>query len=93
MFDDDYGAEMEAIEAERFDADLEQYEMERVGAAIAAARRAGRCTHGSAVGYLAKPVYEEQRGLRKGQVRCFDCKAVFDSDEEWHAAMEEAIYG
>jgi len=74
------------------DADIEQWEMDQVGRAVAAAHRAGRCTHGSAVGYSVKRYYPEQEGLRPGQSRCRSgCKAVFDSDEAWHAAMNEAI--
>jgi len=94
MFDDDYGAEMEAIEAERLDADIEQYEMERRGNAIAAAERAGRCTHGRTVGYRSPPCYPEQEGLQPGQSRCTSgCERVFGSGEEWLAAIDEAVNG
>ncbi len=94
MFEDDYGAEMEAIEAERLDADMEQAEMVRRGNAVAAAERAGRCTHGSTVGYRKPAFYPEQEGLQPGQSRCTSgCKRVFSSAEDWYAAMDEAIYG
>ena len=97
MFDDDFGAEMEAIQAERWDADIEQAQMEAVGNAIAAAERRGICTHGSVTGYKNPPVYPEQVGLKPGQMICTKgtggCKRVFDSDEDWWAAMDEAVSG
>jgi hypothetical protein len=76
------------------DADIEQYEMEQAGRAIHAARKAGRCTHQSVVGYRNPAVYPEQEGLRPGQSKCTDgCGEVFDSDEDWHDAMDAAVYG
>jgi hypothetical protein len=94
VYDDDFGAEMEAIETARMDADLAQAEMERAGNAFHAARKAGRCVHGGAVGYLPDPVYPEQVGLKPGQLRCTDgCGAVFASDEDWLAAIDQAVYG
>jgi hypothetical protein len=95
MFDDDYGAEMEAIEAERLDADIEQAQMTAVGNAIYRAEQRGICTHGSVTGYINPPVYPEQAGLKPGQMICTKgtagCARVFNSDEEWYAAMDEAI--
>lgn len=74
------------------DADFEMREMEEIGDAIAAARKAGRCTHGSAVGYLPVPAYPEQEGLTPGQLRCTQgCGEVFESDQDWYDAMNEAI--
>jgi hypothetical protein len=74
------------------DADIEMFEMEQVGRAIRAARRAGRCTHGYAFGYLPVPIYPQQIGLRPGQLACGDgCGTVFDSDDAWVAAMDAAI--
>ncbi|MEV0236825.1 hypothetical protein [Nonomuraea sp. NPDC050786] len=91
-FEDDYGTDMEAIETLRRDADLEQAAMEREGNRLAALRRRGICTHGSVVGYVGKVIYPEQEGLKPGQSRCTEgtngCKRVFNSDEEWVAAME-----
>lgn len=89
--DYDPWAEQEALENERMEADMEQAEMERFGNAIAAAERAGRCTHGSTVGYREPPVYPEQVGLKPGQSRCNDCKRVFESDDDWMAAINEAV--
>jgi hypothetical protein len=92
-WDVDPWADMEALEQERLDADMLQAEMVRHGNAIARARAAGRCTHGSAVGYRDPPVYPEQEGLRPGQSRCTEqCGRVFASDQEWHEAMEAAVY-
>jgi hypothetical protein len=91
-WDTDPWMEQEALEAERLDADMEMAEMAAVGNAIARARRAGRCAHQSSVGYLPKPVYPEQEGLKPGQSRCTEgCGRVFDSDEDWYAAMDAAI--
>jgi hypothetical protein len=89
----------------RRDVDLEMAAMAAVGDAIAAARNAGRCAHQSAVGYLSPPCYPEQEGLRPGQLRCTDpfpggapegwrgCGAVFDGDDDWDNAMNDAICG
>lgn len=76
------------------DADIEQAEMERAGNAIHAARKAGRCTHQSAVGFSGTVYYPEQEGLKIGQLRCTEgCGTVFDSDEDWDDARDEAVYG
>ena len=89
-WDTDPWMEQEALEDERLWADMEQAEME-------AAERAGRCTHGSAAGYHDPPLYPEQHGLKPGQLACTKhtggCQAVFDSDEDWHAAMHAAVHG
>jgi hypothetical protein len=89
--DEDAWAEDEAAELGRLDADLEMAEMDAAGDAIAAARKTGRCLHMSAQGYLPG----EDRGIRPGQLRCTDggrgCGAVFQGDEDWYAAMDEAV--
>lgn len=101
--DEDPWAEEEATQTARTDADLDMAEMNAAGDALWAARDAGRCVHASAVGYLPKPCYPEQVGLRPGQVACTDgpvkadghrgCGAVFASNDAWYAAMDEAIEG
>jgi hypothetical protein len=73
------------------DADIEMAEMAAIGAAINSAHRRGVCTHGSAVGYHVKLYYPEQHGLRPGQLRCRVCKEIFADDEDWHAAIDEAL--
>ena len=94
MYDTDPGMEAEALEQERFEADLLQASYEREGRAWAAARRAGRCTHGSVTGYHNPPIYPEQEGLQPGQMVCTaGCDSVFNSDEEWHAATQAAVRG
>lgn len=95
-YDEDPWAEEEAAQNVRWDADLEMADMAAAGDAIAAARKAGRCAHQSAVGYAPKGHrhYPEQEGLKRGQVRCTDgCGRVFASDEDWYAAMDEAVAG
>lgn len=98
-FDDDPYADMEAVETLRRDADLEMAEMAAVGNAIWAGRKAGRCMHQSAVGYNRGVFHRpEQEGLKKqGQLACTDhtggCNAVWESDEDWYAAMDDAIQG
>ncbi|MGW4639648.1 hypothetical protein ACWEN6_14025 [Sphaerisporangium sp. NPDC004334] len=87
-YDDDPGADLEAIYDARRDADLEQAEMERAGNLIAALRRKGICTHQSWLEYRRPAIYPEQKDLRPGQVACTDmehCKQVFDSVEDLHA--------
>lgn len=82
----------EAFLDERFEADLLQAELERGGRAMGRARRRGICSHGSVVGYVGTVIYPEQEGLKPGQSRCTaGCGRVFDSDEEWLAAMHEVI--
>jgi hypothetical protein len=95
-YDNDTWADVEAAEDGRRDVDLEMAEMHAAGDALHAARAAGRCVHASAVGYISPPVYPEQRGLHPGQVKADGrrgCGAVFGSDEEWYAAMDDAIEG
>jgi hypothetical protein len=97
-YDGDGGAaDDEALENQRHDADIEQYEMELAGAAIAAAERRGVCTHGSAVGYRGGPRSAQQQGLRPGQLRCTKgtggCSRVFADDDDWFAAMDAAVNG
>lgn len=93
-YDEDPWAEHEAMETARMDADLEMAAMARAGNAVRAARKAGRCAHQGAVGYLKPALYPEQEGLKRGQSRCTDgCGRVFGSDDEWYEAMEEAMHG
>lgn len=95
--DEDPSAELEAAEYERMEtrmaADQELADLEDAGNAVHAARKAGRCPHQGASGYLPG----EDRGLSPGQLRCNDsgrgCGQVWDSDEEWHGAMEQAMWG
>jgi hypothetical protein len=90
--DETTGDYLEAWSEARREADAEQAELEAAGVAIARARARGVCTHGSVVGYRNPPFYPEQEGLQPGQLRCTDgCGAVFDSDEAWSLAMDEAI--
>lgn len=79
-------------EATYQDADVEMAEARAIGRSIERARKSGVCCHLSAVGWLAEPFYPEQVGLEPGQMRCTDgCGTVFLSDEDWFAAMEQAI--
>lgn len=78
------------------DADIEQAQWGEQGRAVDAAQAAGRCCHLSAVGVSASGeiFYPEQEGLVRGQLRCTEgCGATFESDEDWDAAKEEAIWG
>ena len=71
------------------DADIEQWEMEREGNRLAALKRQGICTHGSAVGLGGdgKAHYPEAEGLLPGQVRCTEgCGQVFETREAWDDA-------
>lgn len=92
MYDTDPGMELEAIENERFEADLQQAEWEREGRRLEALRAQGVCTHGSWVGFAINPdtgqvYYPEQEGLVGDQVRCTaGCGQVFASNEEIHEA-------
>jgi hypothetical protein len=82
-FDDDPGAELEAIETERLDADLLMAEMQRSAHAAHLSRQAGRCPHLSWVGYIRSPVYPAQERLRPGQVACTDdCGEIFASEQD-----------
>lgn len=86
-----FGYDPEAIYQ---DADIEQREFEEAGRLIAHARQLGRCTHQSTVGYRERPLFRGQEGLEPGQFRCADgCDRVFNSNDEWADAVEEAIHG
>ena len=62
------------------DADLEMLELEAVGDAIWKAEQAGRCCHTSAKGFRA--------------MTCTSgCGQTWASEDEWLAAMDEAIAG
>lgn len=97
MIYDDIDTDTEAIETLRRDADLEMAQWDAAGRAIDAARKAGRCTHLGTVGYVGKVFYPEQEGLKPGQLACTEhtngCNAVFGSDDEWYAAMDDAVDG
>lgn len=62
------------------DADIEMMELREEGNRIAALERKGICTHQARVGYRPEPIYPEQEGLKYGQERCRDCKAVLEID-------------
>jgi hypothetical protein len=83
----------DALQADReaqWDADLIQAEMEETARRLDAHEKAGFCAHQSAVGCIPEPVYEEQRGLKPGQLRCTaGCTTVFESDEAWEAAASD----
>lgn len=85
---------MQAWHEERMNADAEQAAMERVGDLIWSKRKQGKCMHQSSVAYRSEPYYPEQLGLLPGQSRCTEgCLKVFDCDQDWYDAMDEAIYG
>jgi hypothetical protein len=82
------------------DADLLQADLEAAGRHIARLQAQGICTHGWTVGLPdnGKIIYPEQEGLTGGQRRCMEqhdreggCRQVFDSEEDWHAAMGEVL--
>jgi hypothetical protein len=86
----EYEAEEEELANRRADADAEMASMERAGNAMARAERAGRCSHGSAQGYMPG----NSHGLKRGQLKCTNgCGAVFANDEAWYQAMDDAVRG
>lgn len=96
--DEDPWMEQEAAELASVDADLEMAELAAAGDAVSRARKAGRCPHQGAAGYSGGPRSAQQEGLKIGQLRCIDdgqmgCGQIFESDEDWYAAMDEAMYG
>ena len=88
QYDDHPGADADAIHLGRLDVDIEMAEMAGVGDAIAATRKAGRCAHQGTKG---------APGLKPGQSVCNDsghgCGRVFDTDQDWYDAMDEAVFG
>ena len=48
-------------------------------------KRKGICVHDGVVGLSVSGeiFYPEQEGLTGAQVRCWDCKTVFQDSEEW----------
>ncbi|GAA3144241.1 hypothetical protein GCM10010466_39190 [Planomonospora alba] len=92
MYDDDPGADLEALYTARLDADLEMAEMAATADRIHRLRTKGICTHQSWVGYLPKPVHEPQKQLTPGQVACTDmCRRVFASEDDLIADAEEHL--
>lgn len=84
--------ELEALENERFEADSVMAEMALAGNVIARTRKAGRCAHQGAAGYMPGATRPQQAGLKPGQSRCTDgCGAVFASDQDWYDAMDAAV--
>lgn len=72
------------------DADIEQTANEYEGRQRDAHYDAGFCTHGSAIGYQAKPLTPEQEGLKPGEMRCASgCKTVYESTEAWMDASAD----
>lgn len=73
--------DQEAIDAERFDADMEQAELERRGNRIAELRRKGICVHGWVQG---------TPGVDNGPVRCLEegCGESWDSETAYENARE-----
>ncbi|MEU6778647.1 hypothetical protein ABZ912_05545 [Nonomuraea angiospora] len=91
MFDDDFGAEMEAIESARLDANLEQADMDAAGDALyAACDEMGICLHGVVLVVKEIPVATPHR------YRCKFCREVATQEElntsrtASYARLEEA---
>ncbi|WP_336214701.1 hypothetical protein [Nonomuraea sp. LPB2021202275-12-8] len=91
MFDDDFGAEAEAIATARLDADLEQTAMDAAGDALyAACDQMGICLHGVVLAVEETPVAAPRRH------RCKFCRKVatqeeFDTDRSAaYLLLEEA---
>jgi hypothetical protein len=87
MFDDDYGYEMEAIEAERLDADLLQAQYEAEGRAYAREMARGNCQHSWQLGrgtggYDAAALQEmRQRGAFPDRPSAITAQADLKSGE------------
>ena len=73
------------------EADIEQAEMISRGNYLARLKRNGVCIHDGVVGVSASGeiFYPEQEGLTGDQVRCWDCKRVFEDDREWLDACRD----
>ncbi|MFI7706526.1 hypothetical protein [Nonomuraea sp. NPDC049480] len=85
MFDDDFGAEAEAIETARHDADLEQAELEAAGDALyAACDRMRICLHGVVFDRHNRPE------VPKGHQQCKFCRKV--ESWEWFRTDREVSY-
>jgi hypothetical protein len=86
--------ELEAWSEARREVDMEMAEMTIAADHSEALRRAGICQHNGVVGYRSPRAFPGQEALRPGQLRCTErtngCERVFDSDEDWYAAMDEA---
>lgn len=70
------------------EADIEMAEMISRGNYLARLKRKGICIHDGVVGVSASGeiFYPEQEGLTGDQVRCWDCKRVFESSRDWSEA-------
>lgn len=83
------------------DADIEQAQAIQDSNHIDRQRAKGICMHNSVVGgghngqgpLEGGAYYPEQIGLKPGQMRCTEgCGEIFESDEDWHDAREDARY-
>ncbi|WP_431928764.1 hypothetical protein [Nonomuraea jabiensis] len=76
MFDDDFGAEMEAIDTARLDADLEHAQLDAAGDALyATCDEMGICLHGVVLVVKEIPVATPRR------YRCKFCRKVATQEE------------
>lgn len=83
--------EHEAWEDSRRDADMEMAEMEQTGKKITQLEALNLCWHGSSVAYRNPPVYKKQENLKPGQVACWDCDYVADTEQDFWAEQERML--
>lgn len=99
MFDDDYGYEMEAIETERFDADMEMAQLTARANDAERARSNGVCQHSSRIGGNPQRVYYPEHFIlgRDEQVcteRTGGCLAIGPDEfvEDPETGREDWVY-
>jgi hypothetical protein len=73
------------------DADIELAEMVRESNRLSALKQSGVCIHDSTCGLPdnGKVYYPQQASLKRGQIACFDCDMVWDSEADYLAALAD----
>lgn len=83
----DPGMEQEALEQERFEADMEMAQLEAIGRRNDALRKRGICPHSYRTGRNAwnHTIYPQVAALSIGDELCNDCGVVIprDSPDNW----------
>jgi hypothetical protein len=91
---EDWGMEMEALEAERYEADCEMAEMTRIGNALARLEKKGVCSHGhwqTRTADNAAMCSPALAAAAVGTVECLKCGLLFGSEASHWEAHEDIM--
>ena len=66
------------------EADIEMAEVWRSNVRYNVAHKIGACLHQGGYSYMSPPVYPEQALIKPGEFICYDCHAIFPSEDAWY---------